>query len=135
MAKDAMQGLKMQTMQGTTRPEMTVNGGLQRGWTVAVAAVVDEGAKLGGYKRLALEVLQQAVREAKGRGERARAARVWLARDGLTWFEMTEVGVQPGAFTAWLESLPPLRPAPAWRGALIGLLHWEIKAYGYRDSA
>jgi hypothetical protein len=118
-----------------TRPEIRVNGGLQRGWTVAPAGQVDPAAVLAGYRRLAIEALAQAARDAKGRGERARAARCWLARDGLTWFEMTEVGVQPGAFTAWLESLPPLRPAPAWRGALIGLLHWEIKAYGYRDSA
>lgn len=87
------------------------------------------------YKQLALEALRVAIEDAKGTGERARAARVWLARDALTWFELAGVGVQPGKFRAWLAGLPQLASPPAWRGTLISLLFWECKAYGYGHNS
>ena len=95
------------------------------------AAAVDPDKLRDGYKRLALAALQLAVEDAKGTGERARAARAWLARDALAWFELVELGVQPAAFAAWLQGLPPLAKPPAWRGTLVSLLFWELKAYGY----
>lgn len=88
-----------------------------------------------GYKQLALAALRLAVEDAKGTGQAARSARAWLACDGLYWFELAGVGVQPAAFRAWLRELPPLAKPPAWRAVLVDLLLWEVMAYGcYRPD-
>ena len=100
-------------------------------WTVAPAGQIDPAGVMEGYRRLAFEVLQQAVRDAHSRGETARAARAWLARDGLQWFEMAGIGVQPGQFRAWLAALPTMKAPPLWRTSVISLFCEVIKSYGY----
>jgi hypothetical protein len=56
------------------------------------------------YRRLALAIFAQAVKDTRKSGKIADEARSWLADKGLTWLQLCGLSIQPGRLKLWVSS-------------------------------